>query len=116
DVRSPEKYHYMTEAMHLAYADRGAYMGDPEYVEVPKEGLLHPDYVRERVATIDPDRANPDVRPGNPWEYQDGEPTQAVEQVDDKVEGQTTHFTVADRWGNLVSYTTTIEQVFGSGI
>lgn len=39
-----------------------------------------------------------------------------VEQPKDKVEGQTTHFTVADRWGNVVSYTTTIEQLFGTGI
>lgn len=117
DVRSVEKYHYMTEAMHLAYADRGAYMGDPEYVDVPKEGLLHPDYVKKRVEAIDPNRANPNVKPGNPWDYQDtGEPERMVEQGNDKVDGETTHFTVADRWGNLVSYTTTIEQLFGSGI
>ncbi|MCG3420293.1 gamma-glutamyltransferase [Oceanobacillus sp. GSFE11] len=116
DVKSPLKYHYMAEAMHLAYADRGAYMGDPEYVEVPREGLLDPDYVAERVATIHPEAANPNVEPGNPWDYQDGEAPEVVTQVDDKVDGETTHFTVADQWGNLVSYTTTIEQVFGSGI
>ncbi|GGB45459.1 gamma-glutamyltransferase [Virgibacillus dakarensis] len=116
DVRSPEKYHHMAEAMHLAYADRAAYMGDPEYVDVPREGLLHPDYIKQRVDLIDPDKANPDVQPGNPWDFQDGESGAVVEQVDDKVNGETTHFTVADRWGNLVSYTTTIEQVFGSGI
>ncbi|NAP01045.1 gamma-glutamyltransferase, partial [Halomonas sp. MG34] len=116
DVKSPMKYHYMAEAMHLAYADRGAYMGDPEYVEVPREGLLDPDYVAERVATIDPEAANPNVEPGNPWDYQGGEAPEVVTQVDDKVDGETTHFTVADQWGNLVSYTTTIEQVFGSGI
>lgn len=116
DVRSPEKYHYMTEIMHLAYADRGAYMGDPEYVDVPAEGLLDPDYIKKRVDLIDPDHANPDVLPGDPWEYQDGEAGQVVEQVDDKKNGETTHFTVADKWGNLVSYTTTNEQLFGSGI
>lgn len=116
DVRSPEKYHHMVEAMHLAYADRGAYMGDPEYVEVPKDGLLHPDYITQRVNEIDPNQANPNVEPGNPWDYQDGEPNQVVHQDDDKIDGETTHFTVADQWGNLVSYTTTIEQVFGSGI
>lgn len=116
DVRSADKYHFMTEAMHLAYADRGEYMGDPEYIDVPKEGLLHPDYIRKRVDLIDPDQANPNVLPGNPWDYQDGEPTEGVVQIDDKVDGETTHFTVADEWGNLVSYTTTIEQVFGSGI
>lgn len=115
-VKSVEKYHHMAEAMHLAYADRGAYMGDPEYVDVPREGLLHPDYIKQRVDLINPDYANPDVRAGNPWDYQDGTPSQIVEQLDDKVNGETTHFTVADKWGNLVSYTTTIEQLFGSGI
>lgn len=116
DVQSPEKYHYMAEAMHLAYADRGAYMGDPEYVDVPEEGLLHPNYISKRVETIDPEKANPDVQPGDPWEYEDSEPMGVVEQVDDKVNGETTHYTVADQWGNLVSNTTTIEQLFGSGI
>lgn len=116
ESQSPEKYHHMTEAMHLAYADRAAYMGDPEYVEVPQDGLLNPDYVAERIALINPDVANDNVQPGNPWEYQTEGSTTMMEQADDKSEGQTTHFTVADQWGNLVSYTTTIEQVFGSGI
>ncbi|MBP2078656.1 gamma-glutamyltransferase [Oceanobacillus polygoni] len=116
DVKSSEKYHFMAEAMHLAYADRGAYMGDPEYVEVPRDGLLHQDYIAERVETISPDRANDNVQPGDPWEYQEGSAPTIAQQVDDKQEGQTTHYTVADQWGNLVSNTTTIEQLFGSGI
>ncbi|SDD08670.1 gamma-glutamyltransferase 1 . Threonine peptidase. MEROPS family T03 [Melghirimyces thermohalophilus] len=117
DSLSWEKYHLLAEANHLAYADRGAYIGDPEFVNVPQQGLLHPDYIRERAAGISMDRANPDVEPGDPWKYQEKEePSPTVEQKDPKPIGQTTHFTVADRWGNLVSYTTTIEQVFGSGI
>ncbi|WP_269410187.1 gamma-glutamyltransferase [Lentibacillus daqui] len=116
DVRSPEKYHLMTEALHLAYADRGAYMGDPEYIDVPKDGLLHPDYIKQRVDLIDPDHANQDVQPGDPWDFQKDDPGQVVKQIDDKINGETTHFTVADKWGNLVSYTTTNEQLFGSGI
>ena len=115
-IRSAEKYHHMAEVMHLAYADRGAYMGDPEFVDVPAEGLLHPDYIDERVGLIDPDQANDDVQPGNPWDYQEGEPYAISEKAGDKINGETTHFTVADSEGNLVSYTTTIEQVFGSGI
>ncbi|SFA99748.1 gamma-glutamyltranspeptidase / glutathione hydrolase [Lentibacillus halodurans] len=115
-IRSAEKYHHMAEVMHLAYADRGAYMGDPEFVDVPAEGLLHPDYIDERVGLIDPDQANDNVQPGNPWDYQEGEPSELSEKAGDKTNGETTHFTVADREGNLVSYTTTIEQVFGSGI
>lgn len=116
DVQSAEKYHHMAEVMHLAYADRGAYMGDPEFVDVPAEGLLHPDYIEERVGLINPEQANDNVQPGNPWDYQEGEPSEISEKVNDKTDGETTHFTVADSEGNLVSYTTTIEQVFGSGI
>ncbi|ALX50675.1 gamma-glutamyltransferase [Lentibacillus amyloliquefaciens] len=115
-IKSAEKYHLMAETMHLAYADRDAYMGDPEFVNVPAEGLLHPDYIEERAGMINPDQANDEVQPGNPWEYQEGDPYKISEKAGDKTNGQTTHFTVADSEGNLVSYTTTIEQVFGSGI
>jgi gamma-glutamyltranspeptidase/glutathione hydrolase len=64
------------------------------------------------------DRANPDIEPGNPWDYQAGDASTVKPYTDegDKSPGETTHFTVADRWGNLVSYTSTIEQLFGTGI
>ncbi|PTM54786.1 gamma-glutamyltransferase [Desmospora activa] len=117
DVRSPEKYHLFAEASRLAYADRGAYIGDPEFVDVPQQGMLNPDYLSERATQIELERANPEVKPGNPWQFQQssfaGEPSV---QSDDRPIGETTHFTVADRWGNVVSYTTTIEQLFGTGI
>ncbi len=116
DVRSSEKYHYLAEGMRLAYADRGAYMGDPEYVDVPKKGLLAPEYISERSRLIEPDRASEAVQHGDPWQYEGREAPSTAMQVDDKKEGETTHFTVADQWGNFVSYTTTIEQVFGSGL
>lgn len=117
DVKSTEKYHLMAEAMRLAYADRGEYMGDPEHIDIPAEGLLNPAYVAERVKLIDSETANDTVEAGNPWDYQEGEKsTVAVEQPNDKENGETTHFTITDQWGNVVSYTTTIEQLFGSGI
>lgn len=118
DIRSPEKYHLFAEASRLAYADRGAYIGDPEFVTVPQSGMLNPDYLRERARLIDLDRANPDIEPGNPWDYQAGDASTVKPYTDegDKSPGETTHFTVADRWGNLVSYTSTIEQLFGTGI
>lgn len=112
------KYHNLVELMHLAYADRGKYMGDPEYADIPEKGLLDTDYLKERVKTIKQDQANTNVQPGNPWDYQEGDPDPKTAdiKVDDKKDGETTHFTVADQWGNMVSYTTTIEQLFGSGI
>ncbi|MDL5360699.1 gamma-glutamyltransferase [Halalkalicoccus sp. NIPERK01] len=115
DVRSGTKYHLLAEAMRLAYADRGEYMGDPEFVDVPSEGLLDPAYVAERSELIDPDSINEDPQPGDPWAYQPGR-ADSVTRETPRAIGQTTHFTVADSEGNLVSYTTTIEQLFGSGI
>lgn len=117
DVRSPEKYHLFAEASRLAYADRGAYIGDTEFVDVPQRGMLNVDYLSKRAEEINLTRANPNVKPGNPWAYQEGSSTgEQTVPPDDRPDGETTHFTVADRWGNLVSYTTTIEQLFGTGI
>ncbi|TDL30972.1 gamma-glutamyltransferase [Jeotgalibacillus sp. S-D1] len=115
-VRSPQKYHLMAEAMHLAYADRNTYIGDTQFVDVPMEGMLNEDYLANRRSMIKFGEANNNVKPGNPWAYQEGQPIGAAQQPDDREIGETTHFTVADKWGNLVSYTTTIEQVFGTGI
>ncbi|MRX71478.1 gamma-glutamyltransferase [Bacillus lacus] len=117
DVRSWEKYHLLAEAMHLAYADRAAYAGDPEFVEVPLKGLLHPDYIKERQKEISLERVNNNVKAGDPWKYEVGTAGyDSVKQPQQNQYGETTHFTVADRFGNVVSYTTTIEMLFGSGI
>lgn len=117
DTKSWEKYHLLAETMHLSYADRAEYAGDPEFVNVPIEGLLHPDYLQERRDMISLDGVNENPEAGSPFDYQNGMVDyDSAEQPGDGVDGQTTHFTVADQYGNVVSYTTTIEQVFGSGI
>jgi len=117
DVNSAEKYHLLAEAMHLAYADRAAYAGDPEFVNVPVNGLLHPDYIKERQELIGMDSVNQTPTAGDPWKYENSEANfKPTSQPNDRKYGETTHFTVADKWGNVVSYTTTIEQVFGTGI
>jgi gamma-glutamyltranspeptidase / glutathione hydrolase len=117
DVKSTEKYHLLAEAMHLAYADRAAYAGDPEFVNVPVNGLLHPDYIKERQELISLDSVNQNPTAGDPWKYEDSVANYSpASQPNDRKYGETTHFTVADKWGNVVSYTTTIEQVFGTGI
>jgi gamma-glutamyltranspeptidase / glutathione hydrolase len=115
DVRAGTKYHLIAEATRLAFADRGEYMGDPEFVDVPGEGLLDPSYVASRSELISPDTLVEDPQPGDPWAYQSGAAASASRPTERAV-GQTTHFTVADSEGNLVSYTTTIEQLFGSGL
>ncbi|MFY0759580.1 gamma-glutamyltransferase [Metabacillus dongyingensis] len=117
DVRSAEKYHLLAEAMHLAYADRAAYAGDPEFVDVPVDGLLHPDYIAKRQQMISLDTVNPNPQAGDPWNYEEGTADyEQTVQPNDRQYGETTHFSVTDKWGNVVSYTTTIEQVFGTGI
>ncbi|WP_408057126.1 gamma-glutamyltransferase [Ureibacillus acetophenoni] len=117
DISSWEKYHLLAETMHLAYADRAAYAGDPEFVKVPVSGLLNEDYLAERSKLIDLNKVNENPVAGDPWKYENSTANYEVtDQPDDKEPGQTTHFTVADKYGNVVSYTTTIEQVFGSGI
>ena len=65
--------HTLYQAMNLAYADRDFYYGDPAFPPVsPIAGLLSKDYARERVKLINPDHNDPDVRPGDPYPFQQG--------------------------------------------
>jgi gamma-glutamyltranspeptidase/glutathione hydrolase len=107
--------HLFMEASALAYADRGAYLADPAYVPVPVAGLLSPGFAAERRALIDPAHAAPrPVQAGDPAPYDDTPPPATVAQV--QRTGSTTHLTVADREGSVVSYTFTIEQIGGNAI
>ncbi len=110
--------HHYLEATALAFADRAANVGDPAYVDVPVADLLDDDFAAERACNIDPDTAaTKPVPPGDVSSY-DGvcdRPAAATSEPD--TEGlSTTHLTTADRWGNVVAYTLTIEQTGGSGI
>ncbi len=115
-INSAEYLHRFIEAMHLAYADRAAYMADEDFYPVPKQGLLHDDYISERRELIHPNQAAAVVSEGDPWQYDDTNGVDMPSVMEETPTGQTTHFSVMDQWGNMVSYTTTIEQVFGSGI
>lgn len=115
-VNSSEYLHHLIEAMHLAYADRAAYMADEDFYPVPKNGLIDNTYIKERAKLIDGKQANPNVQAGDPWKYEQ-KIKPAKKTVNEKhPHGETTHFSVMDKWGNMVSYTTTIEEYFGSGI
>ena len=115
----------LIEAERLAFADRNAYIGDPEYVDVPVEGLLNPDYAEERRQTLPltapNDETNYRAQPGNPLLYQ-RDPSPSLSAVPVAIETtstegiSTTHLTVVDRDGMVVSYTLTIESTGGSGI
>ena len=112
--------HHYLEASALAFADRGAYVGDPSYIDVPLAALLDDVYAAERACKISETTAL--VKPvaaGNPASYDGNCATAAPAQgrADADTENiSTTNLTVADRWGNVVEYTLTIEQTGGSGM
>ena len=101
-LSATQRYHWFLEASRLAFADRGAFLGDPSFRAIPLAGLLSQDYAAERAALIDPAQAQPGiVAPGTP----EGGPLRS-----------TTHLTVADKRGMVVAYTFTIESTGGNGI
>ncbi|MDI1477042.1 gamma-glutamyltransferase [Polyangium sp. y55x31] len=117
--------HLWLEASRLTYADRNTFMGDPEYVNVPVEGMLSAAYTAERRALIDPATASVEAKPaGNPFAHQ-VDPSGAkpkppawvyAGESPADLDPETTHITVADSFGNLVSYTCTIEYEGGNGM
>lgn len=116
-------WHTVIEAERLAFADRNAYLGDPEFVDVPANGLLSAAFAQTRRAAIG-DRAPAKdfkVVAGDPLPYQ-SDPSPSLTRasttaVIQDTEGlSTTHLSVSDRLGNVVSYTLTIEATGGSGI
>jgi len=103
----PQAWFLFAEASRLMYADRNEYIADPEFVEVPVYELLEPDYVARRVALIG-DSAGPPPAAGKPPGFARG--------ADATVEAAgTSHFVVIDAEGDVVSMTTTVESLFGSG-
>lgn len=117
-------WHRVIEAERLAFADRAAYLGDSEYVDVPLAGLQSDGFTQLRRAEIG-DRATADkafrAAAADPLPFQnDPSPSLTASLPSAKIsdhEGRsTTHLTVSDRMGNVVSYTNTIESTGGSGI
>ncbi|MEX0761942.1 MAG: gamma-glutamyltransferase [Dehalococcoidia bacterium] len=116
-----EAVHVMVEAKKLAFADREVYLADPDFIDVPVEGLLSKEYAAERVRLIDPERAASGVREGDPWRHQDAPPDESKwfhrpAAVAGHAESDTTHFCVVDRWGNAVGELQSIQTMFGSCI
>ena len=98
------------DASRLAFADRGRYMADSDYVPVPVEGLLAPGYLADRAELLEGDDALPEVTAGMP------EFDHALNWADgDAIElPSTSHIVIVDSYGNALSMTTTIESAFGS--
>jgi gamma-glutamyltranspeptidase/glutathione hydrolase len=104
----PQAWFLFAEASRLMYADRDHYFGDPAFVDVPVVGLLANDYVTARARLIGA-RAGPPPAPGRPA----GAPAAARDATLEPA--GTSHFVVGDAEGNVVSMTTTVESLFGSG-
>lgn len=108
---SAESWHLYIEAAKLAYADRGLYMADSDFVDMP-DGLLDRDYLAERAKLIDPQSAMKKAEAGVP-------PQESAMRFapDTQLErAGTSHFSIVDKYGNIVSMTTTIETGFGSRV
>lgn len=120
---STDDIHMLIEIMRRAYADRAVFMGDPAFVEVPLDGLLAEDYLKERYATIDPKKASSSKasgagKPGGltePVMKKQGEKLKRKPQPTPESK-ETTHLTVIDAEGNAVSLTNTINTAFGSAV
>ena len=111
DPRGADAAHLLGEAGRLAFADRNAYVADPDFVSVPTRGLVDGGYLTARAQLIDRDRAIATPRAGNPpWR----ETRLAPQQQD--FEAGTSHLSIVDGAGNAVAMTTTIEALFGARI
>ena len=110
-VPSSEWLHFYTEAARLAFADRGQFVGDPDYVKAPGgdwKTMLHPSYLQQRSGLIGAQSMKV-AQPGNPAESKT-----AYAPMPAQEEYGTSHISVVDKNGNAVAMTTTIEAVFGS--
>jgi len=121
----------MQDAMRLAFADRAMWVGDPDRMPgLPLRGLIDDRYIRLRADSCpagDPARGTycitagarlDDVRPGDPRPFEGPSPSMSSRTAGpDRDEGQeTTHLTIVDRWGNVVTATTTVEAGWGTGL
>jgi gamma-glutamyltranspeptidase/glutathione hydrolase len=104
---SLSEVHLFSQASRLAFADRITYLGDPAFVRVPVRGLLDRSYLRARASLIDPARDMGQAGPGAPH-HADFAPQESPE-----LHG-TSHMSIVDDAGEVVSMTTTVEFVFGS--
>ncbi|MGV8995631.1 MAG: gamma-glutamyltransferase [Parvibaculaceae bacterium] len=102
--------HFIAEAEKLAYADRGKFLGDPDFVHVPVEALLDSDYLAKRAALIDPSASMGKAEPGDLHD-------KAADNQGTNVSvayPSTSHFVIVDASGDVVSMTTSVEAPFGS--
>ncbi|MBV0890860.1 gamma-glutamyltransferase [Paracoccus sp. Z118] len=111
-AESPESWRLIGDASRVAFADRERYMADPDFLAVPTRGLVDPAYLAERGQLLSGDDSLPEVSPGSPgWAHA------SLWGRDESLElPSTTHISIVDGDGNVLSMTTTIENGFGSRV
>ncbi|WP_376100364.1 gamma-glutamyltransferase family protein [Roseomonas sp. CCTCC AB2023176] len=112
DPRGADAAHLIAEAGRLAFADRGQFLADSDFVAQPLAGLLEPAYLTLRAQLVSLDRAVETPRAGNPrWRQ-----AALLAPMPEQVENGTSHVSIVDGEGNAVSMTTTVEDAFGARI
>ena len=106
----PDAVHLFSEAGRLAFADRGLYVADSDFVKVNIAGLLDPAYLKQRAQLIS-DRSMGTAKPGVPPVHRLQQPKMPLWH-----KAATSHISVVDGFGNALSMTTTIEDIFGSRV
>jgi gamma-glutamyltranspeptidase/glutathione hydrolase len=106
--KSPTSYHLLAEAGRLSFADRAVYMADPDAVPVPIDGLIAPEYLKQRAALVKENVRMPVAEAGKVPTKHAFAPADSPEMM------STTHFSLVDKDGNAVAMTSTIESGFGS--
>ncbi|MBD2325644.1 gamma-glutamyltransferase [Alkalinema sp. FACHB-956] len=123
----PDTVQMMVEAMRIAYRDRAQYLGDPDFVAIPVQGLISPAYAQRRRTEIKLNQATPSgqVPLVDPWAFQPVNPkvpaanpagVKQLKPLQPQESDDTSHLTVVDRDRNAVSLTFTINLGFGSGV
>jgi gamma-glutamyltranspeptidase/glutathione hydrolase len=109
DPKNPVVWHIISEASRLAFADRNQYIADSDFVLTPGSALLDQDYLKQRADLIDPNKAMMEVNAG---QFIVNESAYAP---DERIKNTgTTHMSIRDAYGNILSMTTSIENAFGS--
>src|SRR5205823_4616542 len=119
DMSTPDRalaLHRYLEASKLAFADRNRWVGDPDFVSVPLDGLLSKDFAAERRCLIGAHALTTPVAPGSPFPPFSSCTSTGALAATPRGETSTNHLTVIDRYGNIVAYTSTIEQIAGSAM
>ena len=107
---NPLSWNFIAQASALAFADRNKYMADPDFVDTPGIALIDPEYLMSRAALIKPDTPLEKIEAGTPPAIEPAE----YDDAPDVTRPGTSHISVVDKHGNIVSMTTTIEGAFGS--